>query len=162
MTTVYIGIGSNIQRKKNIHTGVHALRKNFGQLRLSSVYDTVAIGFDGPPFFNLIATFKTQLEVQQVCLILDQIEKNTGENTQAKNFRSRKLDLDIILFGNYISQDPKLNIPRNDIMEYAFILEALAEMAPNLSHPILKKTYLELWQNYDKKHVYQKRINFDF
>ena len=162
MTTVYIGIGSNIQREKNIRTGLHSLQENFGALKLSSVYDTVAIGFDGAPFFNLVAAFDTWLEVSQVSLILDQIEKNAGESRQEKKFRSRKLDLDIILFGNYISQDAQLNIPRNDIIEYPFILAALAEIAPNLSHPILKKTYRELWQNHNKKHGQQKRIIFDF
>ena len=57
MTTVYLSIGSNIEREKHIRAGINALKKQFGNLTLSSVYESDAVGFDGQPFLNLIAAF---------------------------------------------------------------------------------------------------------
>jgi len=160
MTTVFISIGSNIEPDKYIRAGVSALASQFGKLRLSSVYQADAIGFIGAPFLNLIAAFDTQLSATEVDAILDNIEQDNGRTSQQKKFNPRTLDLDLVLYGNYISNDPQLEIPRKEIIRYAFVLEPLAEIAASLLHPIVKQSYAELWLHFDKTDLVQQRIDF--
>jgi len=107
MATVYLSIGSNIEREKHIRTGVNDLKKQFGAIKLSSVYEADAVGFEGAPFLNLIAAFETELSPAQVDAILDRIEKDNGRTSEQKKFNPRTLDLDLVLYDNYISDDPK-------------------------------------------------------
>jgi len=162
MTTVYLSIGSNIEREKHLHAGITALKKQFGTLILSSVYESDAVGFDGQPFLNLVASFKTEHPPEQVDSLLDIIEKNNGRTREQKKFNPRTLDLDLILYGDYISQDPTLEIPRDEITQYAFVLEPLAEIAGELLHPVLKTSYDQLWQRFDTSNLVQKRIDFNW
>jgi len=160
MATVYLSIGSNIEREKHIRAGINALKERFGAIELSSVYEAEAVGFDGAPFLNLIAAFETDLLPAQVDTILDTIEKDNGRTSEQKKFNPRTLDLDLVLYDNYISDDPNLEIPRGEITRYAFVLEPLAEIAGDLKHPITQQSYSDLWQHFDKQNVVQKRIPF--
>jgi len=162
MTTVYLSIGSNIEREKHLRAGISALKKQFGTLILSSVYESDAVGFDGQPFLNLVAAFETEHPPEQVDALLDVIEKNNGRTREQKKFNPRTLDLDLILYGDYISQDPTLEIPRDEITQYAFVLEPLAEIAGELLHPVLKTSYEQLWQDFDTSNLVQKRIAFNW
>jgi len=162
MTTVYLSIGSNIEREKHLRAGIAALKKQFGTLTLSSVYESDAVGFDGQPFLNLVAAFETEHPPEQVDVLLDVIEKNNGRTREQKKFNPRTLDLDLILYGDYISQDPTLEIPRDEITQYAFVLEPLAEIAGELLHPVLKTSYEQLWQDFDTSNLVQKRIDFNW
>ncbi len=162
MTTVYLSIGSNIEREKHLRAGISALKKQFGTLILSSVYESDAVGFDGQPFLNLVASFKTEHPPEKVDALLDIIEKNNGRTREQKKFNPRTLDLDLILYGDYISQDPTLEIPRDEITQYAFVLEPLAEIAGELLHPVLKTSYDQLWQDFDTSNLVQKRIDFNW
>jgi len=68
--------------------------------------------------------------------------------------------LDLILYGDLILTDGRLQIPRDEIEKYAFVLEPLAEIAPDLLHPVSHKSYSQLWNDYDKKGLQQKKIPF--
>ena len=162
MNTVFISIGSNIEREKHIHAGVKALTEKFGALQLSSVYQADAVGFSGEPFLNLIVAFDTQLSPTQVDAALDDIEKDNGRTAEQKKFNPRTLDLDLVLYGNFISDDPNLEIPRAEITRYAFVLEPLAEIAGHLKHPVTQQSYAELWEDFDKSGLVQQRINFSW
>ena len=154
----YISIGSNINKDKHIPASLDALKNCFGTLTISSIYESEAVGFVGDTFYNLIVGFKSTLEVKEVAKTLRQIELDNGRTRDSQKFSSRTLDLDLILYDNLIINDGRLQIPRDEIERYAFVLEPLAEIAPNLKHPISQQSYATIWLNYDKSKLNQKRI----
>lgn len=155
----YISIGSNIERDKIIPSSIRALKKKFGDLIISSVYETDPVGFIGDPFYNLVVGFDSDLEVKDVGKILKQMEADHGRIPGGGKFSSRKLDLDLLLYGDLIISKGRMQIPRDEITHYAFVLEPLAEIAPKLEHPILHQTYANLWNAFDKTGLGQKRIS---
>jgi len=160
MPTVHISVGSNIDREKSIRSAISELRLRFGYLTLSNVYDTEAVGFDGDDFYNLIVAFESSESPKNINHALNEIEEKCGRTPEQKKFNSRTLDLDLTLYGDYISADPKLQIPRKEITQYAFVLEPLAEIAGDLKHPVSKLSYKALWQAFDKSGLVQKTVIF--
>jgi 2-amino-4-hydroxy-6-hydroxymethyldihydropteridine diphosphokinase len=158
MPTAYISIGSNIERDKNIPSSIAALTQCFGTLKVSSIYESEPIGFTGAAFYNLVVSFESDWEVKAVGKKLRQIELEHGRTREAQKFSARTLDLDLILYGDLIIRDGRLQIPRDEIEHYAFVLEPLAEIAPDLTHPISGKSYAVLWQEFDKSNLQQKRV----
>jgi len=159
MPTGYISIGSNIKREKNVRSSLIALEKQFGKLVVSSLYESEAVGFEGNPFYNLIVGFESNLDVKIVAKQLRDIELSHGRTRNSQKFSARTLDLDLILYGDLIIHDGRLQIPRDEIERYAFVLEPLAEIAANLQHPISNKTYADLWGEYDKTNLKQHITN---
>ena len=158
MTRGYISIGSNIDKEKNIQSSLRELALFFGDLVVSSTYESEAVGFSGDTFYNLIVGFDLDLNVKSITKQLRQIELDHGRTRECKKFSSRTLDLDLILYGNLIIRDGRLQIPRDEIEKYAFVLEPLAEIAPNLKHPITHESYQDMWEKFDKSDLRQKRI----
>ena len=164
MTEVFISIGSNIERETNVRSAVQALRERFGVLLLSSVYETEAVGFNGDPFYNLVVGFTVPqsqqdvlYEVQQVMAALRAIETDHGRERHNTKFSARTLDLDLLLFGAADLRPQGLDVPREEITRYAFVLGPLAEIAPQRVHPLLQQTYADLWQTYQTSHDSQAR-----
>ncbi|NOT13214.1 MAG: 2-amino-4-hydroxy-6-hydroxymethyldihydropteridine diphosphokinase [Methylococcaceae bacterium] len=155
----YISIGSNISKDKNIPASLIALRHLFGNLILSGIYESEPVGFSGDTFYNAVVGFDSDLDVKTVAKSLRQIEQDQGRTRDCKKFSARTLDLDLILFGNLIISDGRLQIPRDEIERYAFVLEPLAEIAGTLQHPVSLITYAELWDKFDKSNLKQHRIN---
>jgi 2-amino-4-hydroxy-6-hydroxymethyldihydropteridine diphosphokinase len=155
----YISIGSNIDKELHIPTSLIALEQHFGTLIVSSIYESEAVGFTGAVFHNLIVGFDSDLEVKTVTKQLRQIELDNGRTRDSQKFSARTLDLDLILYGDLIISDGRLQIPRDEIERYAFVLEPLAEIAPALRHPISGISYAELWQNFDKTDLKQHKLN---
>ncbi|HEX9803962.1 MAG TPA: 2-amino-4-hydroxy-6-hydroxymethyldihydropteridine diphosphokinase [Gammaproteobacteria bacterium] len=151
MARVYVSIGSNIEREANIRGGVADLQERFGELTLSPVYESEAVGFDGDNFYNLVAAFDTGLDVLEVARVLREIEDAHGRTREGPRFSSRTLDIDMLLFDELLLQQGKLELPREEITKNAFVLWPLAEIAPELEHPVLHQTYAELWAAFDKE-----------
>jgi len=149
VTRVFLSIGSNIDREKNIRAGVAALRECFGELRLSSVYESEAVGFEGDPFFNLVAGFETDATPEELVTALRAIEDRHGRVRTGPRFSSRTLDIDLLLYGNAVFDAPVV-IPRKEITRNAFVLLPLAELAPDAVHPLTGKTYAAMWEAFDK------------
>ena len=160
MTRVYVSMGSNIEREHNIRAGLAALREHYGALAVSSVYDSHAVGFAGDDFYNLVVGFDTAEDVRTVAHTLERIEHEHGRARGAARFNSRTLDLDLLLYGDLVLHEPGLKLPRADILKYAFVLWPLAEIAGQWRHPQEGRTYMELWQRFDKEQ--QKLVRVDF
>lgn len=151
MARVYVSIGSNIERDANIRGGVADLQRHFGELTLSRVYESEAVGFDGDNFFNLVAAFDTDEDVLAVAKILHEIENDHGRTREGPRFSSRTLDIDMLLYDDAVLKEGKLELPRDEITKNAFVLWPLAEIAPALKHPVLQRSYAELWADFDKE-----------
>lgn len=150
MTQVFIGVGSNVDRERNLPKGVHALRAAFGGIRCSTVWDNPAVGFDGDPFLNLVVAFDTPHSASDVAAQLDRIEKTFGRTRSGeRKLLARALDLDLLLFGDAVIDADGVRVPRAEILEYAFVLAPLAELAPDAVHPTVGKTYRELWGKFE-------------
>jgi 2-amino-4-hydroxy-6-hydroxymethyldihydropteridine diphosphokinase len=162
MARVYVSIGSNIDRETNIRGGVADLRKHFGELTLSAVYESEAVGFDGDNFYNLVAAFDTEQDVLAVAKTLHDIENAHGRTREGPRFSSRTLDIDMLLYDELVMKEGKLELPREEITKNAFVLWPLAEIAPELKHPVLQQSYAELWTAYDKDKQSLWPVEFEF
>ncbi|QSA97365.1 2-amino-4-hydroxy-6-hydroxymethyldihydropteridine diphosphokinase [Methylococcus sp. EFPC2] len=158
MPEVFVSLGSNVERDRHVPAVLRELGSLFGPLTLSSVYESEAVGFQGDPFYNLVLAFHTERPPQDVARALSELETLHGRTRDSQKFAPRPLDLDLILYGDEIISEGKLRVPRADLTEYAFMLEPMAEIAPDRVHPVLGKTYRDLWAAYDKGKAKQQRI----
>ena len=157
----YISIGSNIEREKNVRSSLIALEKSFGKLKVSSVYESEPIGFSGDAFYNLIVGFESNLAVKEVAKTLRKIELEHGRTRNSQKFSARTLDLDLILYGDLVVNEGRLQIPRDEIERYAFVLEPLAEIVPELQHPVSNIQYKDMWDKFDKTNLNQFVIDLE-
>lgn len=162
MAMVYISLGSNIDREALTRAGVVALRQRFGELQLSSVYRSEAVGFEGEDFYNMVIGLHTDEDVHSVYQALREIEDAHGRDRSGPRFSSRTLDLDLLLYDDQVLKDGKLELPRDEILKRAFVLWPLAEIAGDLRHPLNNKPYAELWDEFDKSKEVLQPIAFDF
>ncbi len=139
-----------MDRSSNIRSAVTALRRQFGELLLSRVYDSEAVGFDGANFFNLVVGFDSRQSVQKIAAALQRIEAEHGRKRGEKRFAPRPLDLDLLLYDNLVLSEGKIQIPRDEIMKYAFVLCPLAEIAPQRAHPVAGRPFIELWREFER------------
>jgi len=162
MAKIYISIGSNIDAKKNIRLAVSALQAHYGKLILSSVYESVAVGFDGENFLNLVAAVNTEEEVFAVADNLRKIEDENGRTRNGPRFSSRTVDLDLLLYDDLILDNESLELPRDEITKNAFVLLPLEEIAPQLIHPVSGKTMCDHWCDFDKDSQKIWPVDFNF
>ena len=149
MATVYVSLGSNVEPENNLHLGISELRNRYGGLQVSAVYRSAAVGFDGPEFLNLVASFESEDSPQAICEEIDSIHNLAGRDPDGGKWESRPLDIDLLLYNDLVMDERPVRIPREDILEYGFVLRPLAELAPDLVHPVTGRTMLEHWQEFD-------------
>lgn len=149
MTIVYIGIGSNIDPENNLHLCMNELRRRYGEVQASAVYRSKAVGFEGDDFLNLVASFESEKSPQAICEDIETIHNLVGRSREGGKWASRPLDIDLLLYNDLIMSERPVRVPREDILEYSFVLRPLAELAPDLVHPVTGRTMLEHWQEFD-------------
>lgn len=150
MHTIYISVGSNIDPHRHVAQAVAELERNFQDIHQSSLYESKAIGFDGDNFINLVVQASTTMNIQQVVDCLHEIEARHGRDRKGPKFSSRTLDLDLLLYDDVTCKSNGIHVPREEILYNAFVLYPLAELAPDLLHPIEQQTMAQLWQQFDK------------
>lgn len=162
MAIVYLGLGSNIERERYITAGLDALHRLFHDPELSSVYHSRAIGFDGQPFLNLVARVCTELGIEELADTLRHLEIEHGRPDNATRYSARQLDIDILTYDDSVGIFGRVRLPREEILENAFVLCPLAELAPAAVHPETGQTYCELWNAYDKQAQSLERVEFSW
>ena len=105
MVQVAVGIGSNLERDRNVKDALAALRKTFGELSCSPIYESNAYGFEGPPFYNLVVVFETSLDIRIVQAKIQAIENLQGRGVGENRKGSRSLDLDLLLYDDAVFYD---------------------------------------------------------
>lgn len=162
MAKVYLGLGSNIERERYITAGLDALYGLFGDLALSPVYDSEAIGFEGQPFLNMVVGIETGLDVGELARQLRHIEVEHGRPENARRYTPRQLDIDILTYDDLTGIIAGVELPRAEIIENAFVLCPMADLAPMELHPAQDQTYAGLWQAYDKSSQSLTRARFQW
>jgi 2-amino-4-hydroxy-6-hydroxymethyldihydropteridine diphosphokinase len=160
MAHVFLGIGSNIERERYITSGLDALQGLFDEMALSSVYDSAAIGFKGQPFLNLVAAVHTELPLAELAARLRRIEVEFGRPANAMRFSPRHLDIDILTYDDIVGTVGAVRLPRDEILENAFVLCPLAELSPQSLHPGVKRSYAALWAEYDRADQSLMKVDF--
>ncbi len=145
-STVFVSLGSNVDREKNILLALADMRRVFGRLVLSPVYESQAVGFDGDDFLNLVAGFETDKDVHDVVHELGEIEDRLGRDRSLPRYSHRSIDLDILTCDALQIDQPGIQIPRHEILVNAFVLRPLQDLAPDVLHPVVQKSYRELWR----------------
>lgn len=143
---IYLGIGSNIEPKKNISAGLKSLETLFSALDVSPIYLAPSFGFDGDDFYNLVVCAETELSITDVLIALRKIEFDHGRPEHAVKFAPRSLDIDLLLFGDYVGKLGGYKLPRSDIDKFDFVLRPLQDIAPDDLHPVSGESFSELWR----------------
>ena len=146
MAKIHINIGSNQNREANIASAIDYLRLNFTIVKISDIFESPAEGFEGDNFYNMGVNATTKLSVEDVNAVLKNIEKTFGRDRTQPKFSSRLIDLDLVIYDDLV--DLNANLPRDDILKYAFVLAPLAQLSGDAIHPLTKQTYQQLWRSF--------------
>lgn len=163
MQTIYIGIGGNIGRRERFITAaVQLIATEIGRVTAESqLYKTAPWGMDdADDFLNAVIEVHTDLDAETIMQTLLRIEHRLGRKRSASGkYTSRTIDLDLLFYGQELIKTATLTVPHPQLENRRFVLQPLAEIAPALIHPMLKRsmrdllsdcadeTKIELWQS---------------
>jgi 2-amino-4-hydroxy-6-hydroxymethyldihydropteridine diphosphokinase len=144
---VYLGIGTNLgDREKNLRDSIVKIEKHIGRvLRSSPVYETAPWGFDAEnDFLNIVAEVETSLSPDEIMKQILMIESTLGRDRDQDRYSSRVIDIDILLYDDLVIDQKGLKVPHRLMHERRFVLVPLCEIAPDIIHPVLKKSISSL------------------
>ncbi|MEI6946555.1 2-amino-4-hydroxy-6-hydroxymethyldihydropteridine diphosphokinase [Paraflavisolibacter sp. H34] len=146
MNKVYLLIGGNMgDRRENLRRATEAIHRQCGRVTAASpLYETEAWGLeDQPPFLNQALEIATDLSPVALLQCTLQIEKTLGRQRLEK-YGPRPIDIDMLLYENKVVDLPELQVPHPQMPNRRFVLQCLADLAPDYRHPVLEKTILQL------------------
>ena len=144
LSTVYLGLGSNIDREPNLRAGLDALAGILEGMRCSAVFESQPVGIRSGPFYNLVVTGQTRLPLMELDRRLKFIEADNGR--YAPDRKGLPLDIDVLMYDGLHGVFDGLTLPRAEILRNAFVLWPLSLIAPELVHPGEGKSMGQLWQ----------------
>lgn len=150
MPEVLVAAGSNVAPEANLARAVAEIAREFPGARFSPWYRNRAVGFEGEDFINLVAGFDTALPVHALLEKLHAIEARCGRGRDAPRWAPRTMDLDVLLYGDLVCEEPGLKLPRPDLLKRAYMLGPLAQLAPEVIHPTAQLSIGELWRRFDQ------------
>ena len=159
---VYLSLGSNIDREKNILACLDALDEHFGELIISPVYESESVGFAGDSFYNLVVGIDSALSVGELAVIMRDIETANKRSRAGPKFGPRTLDIDILTYGDLSGVVDGVALPRDEVTENAFVLLPLVDIAPHEKHPVSGKAYCDIATNFTGSEQKLWRINFSW
>ncbi|WP_299666219.1 2-amino-4-hydroxy-6-hydroxymethyldihydropteridine diphosphokinase [uncultured Polaribacter sp.] len=148
----YLSLGTNQGNKlENLQKAIDHIDAKVGAIhKISSVYKTSSLGFDGNDFYNICIEVSTYHTPEVLLTSLLKIEKDLGRiRKDSKEYQNRQIDIDILLFGDEIIFSKKLMVPHSKMLHRKFVMVPLAEIASNVMHPIEKKQIAVCLQNCD-------------
>lgn len=146
MAQILVSIGSNIEpRARFLRNAIKELDSRLNVAKVSSLYETEALGFDGDDFLNAAVLANTELTPIQVLGLLHEVEQLGGrERAEIEGYASRTIDLDLIFYDNHILISPALIVPHPKFAERNFVLKPLVELCPDWIDPLSQLTLVEL------------------
>jgi 2-amino-4-hydroxy-6-hydroxymethyldihydropteridine diphosphokinase len=145
MARVYLSLGSNVEPIRYLRVALDALRERFGALDISPAYRSTAVGFDGADFINLAVGLDKDMSPEALNDWLHALEDRNDRRRDVPRYADRTLDVDIVLYDDLVTQGSgHLDIPRKEL-KHAFVLKPVADIAPQLRHPVSGHTMAELW-----------------
>lgn len=157
--TTYLSLGTNLgNRIENLQSAIDKINLSVGHVRsISSVYKTRSWGFEGEDFYNICLEVSSSLSPEKMIKIVLDIERKLGrQRNSQQGYNNRIIDIDILLFDDEIIFYNDLKVPHPEMLQRKFVLAPLAEIAPNVIHPIVKKTILICLQNCADNGVIEK------
>ena len=141
---IYLGLGSNLgNRQENLDWALDLLSQRVRMGKVSSVYETEPVGnLNQPRFLNIVCEAYTRLEPEQLLVLGKGIETKLGRTGKSND--PRPIDIDVLFYGDRVIDTPELVIPHPRLHERAFVLIPLAEIAPELVHPLTGKTVIDM------------------
>ena len=143
LNTVYLGLGSNIDRERHLCAGLDALAGMLSGMQCSAVFESQAVGIKSGPFYNLVVCGQTELPLLEFDRRLKFIEAENGR--YAPDRKGLPLDIDVLMYGDLHGTFDGLVLPRAEILKNAFVLWPLSLLAPALMHPGAGKSMAQLW-----------------
>jgi len=150
MPRVFVAAGSNIEPERNLALASRELRRAWPDVQFSPWYRNRAAGFAGEDFINFAVAFSSEQPVHTVVAQLRSIEELCGRPRAAAKWAPRSMDLDVLMYGDLVCEEPGLKLPRPDLLKRAYMLGPLADIAPGILHPTAGATIAMLWQRFDR------------
>ena len=162
MPLLTLSIGSNVDSHTNVRVAVKKLQTHFPDLQCSTVFESEAVGFEGDNFLNLVASAQTDEPLESINTFLKELEDQLGRDRSQAKFSARPIDIDILTYGDEVGENHGIQLPRDEILKYAFVLQPLADLLPDESHPQSGEKYATLWQQFDQASQELWPIEFDW